>query len=311
MDSFSDKAFTLYIHPKTEYNDVLDSLETKVDKNTFKRFKRHADFNDYERYIKAGAYKIEPSMSAVHVYKILSRGLQSPVKVTFNNIRTKEQLAKKISEQLMFDSLSIIRILNDTAVINKYGFTRENFISMIIPDTYEFYWTISPDEFIKRMNRSYNSFWNESRKSKVANMGISPVDLSIIASIAEEETNNASERGIVGRLYLNRVQRRMPLQADPTVKYALNDFTLKRILNVHLEVESPYNTYKVAGLPPGPIRIPSKNTLDAILSSEKHPYLYMCAKEDFSGLHNFARTLSEHNANDAKYRAALNKRKIR
>ena len=160
------------------------------------------------------------------------------------------------------------------------------------------------------MKREYDKCWNEEQVKKAENLGLTPTQVSTIASIAEEETNNVKERGVVGRLYMNRVQKNMPLQADPTVKFALQDFSLRRIKNEHLKVNSPYNTYKNPGLPPGPIKIPSKTTIDSILDSEPHDFIYMCAKEDFSGLHNFAVTYKEHMQNAAKYRNALNKRKI-
>ena len=193
---------------------------------------------------------------------------------------------------------------------DKDGFSKEQFAYMFLPDTYQFYWTTSVDDFLTRMKREYDKFWTEDRIKKAEKMGLTPNEVSIIASIAEEETNNVKERGVVGRLYINRVQKNMPLQADPTVKFALQDFSLRRIKSEHLKVNSPYNTYKNTGLPPGPIRIPNKTTIDSILDSEPHDFIYMCAKEDFSGLHNFATNYKEHQQNATKYRNALNRRKI-
>ena len=311
VDSFTDHAFFLYIRPNTTYQELLDTLKTKVDKNTYLRFRRMSRLDDYERKMRPGAYRLDPSMSAVDVYKILSRGLQSPVRFSFNNIRTPQQFAKRTSDQLMMDSAEVMQLFADTAFIHEAGFTQENFEAMLLPDSYEFYWTISPEELFKRMKKEYDRFWTDERRDKATAMGFTPVEISIVASIAEEETNDKKERGVVGRLYLNRLQINMPLQADPTIKFALQDFSLRRILNQHLLVESAYNTYKYAGLPPGPIRIPTKQTIDAILNSEPHSYIYMCAKEDFSGRHNFATSFSQHQQNAARYRKALNQRNIR
>ncbi|MEG1586322.1 MAG: endolytic transglycosylase MltG [Bacteroidales bacterium] len=311
VDSFTDHAFTIYIRPATTYQELLDTLKTKVDKNTYLRFCRMSRLDDYERKMRPGAYRLDPSMSAVDVYKILSRGLQTPVRFSFNNIRTPQQFAGKAAQQLMMDSSEVMKMFADTAFIRAAGFTKENFESMLLPDSYEFYWTITPRELFNRFQKEYQRFWTDERREKAQAMGFSPVEISIIASIAEEETNDPAERGIVGRLYLNRLQINMPLQADPTVKFALQDFSLRRILNQHLQVDSPYNTYKYAGLPPGPIRIPTKKTIDTILNSEPHAYIYMCAKEDFSGRHNFATSYSQHQLNAARYRKALNERNIR
>lgn len=310
-DSFTDKAFTLYIRPETTYQELLDTLKLKIDRNTWLRFRRMARLDDYERKMIPGAYKLDPAMSSIDVYRILSRGIQSPVRVTFNNIRTQEQLASRIGKQLMMDSAQVMGVFQDTAFIRQLGFSKETVPAMFFPDSYEFYWTVTPPEFFKRMKKEYDRFWTNERQEKAAAMGFSPIEVAVIASIAEEETNDRAERGTVGRLYMNRVQINMPLQADPTVKFALGDFSLRRVLNKHLEVDSPYNTYKYAGLPPGPIRMATKQTIDSILESEPHRYLYMCAKEDFSGRHNFTQSFAEHQRNAARYRSALNKRNIK
>ncbi|MEG1617216.1 MAG: endolytic transglycosylase MltG [Bacteroidales bacterium] len=311
VESFTENAFTIYIRPETTYEQLLDTLKQKVDKKTWLRFRRMSRLDDYERKMIPGAYKLDPSMSSVDVYRILSRGLQTPVRYTFNNIRTIEQFAQKTSSQLMMDSVQIMNVLRDTTFIHELGFNRETIPAMFFPDSYELYWTITPEEFFKRMKKEYDRFWSDSRKEKASAIGFTPMEISIIASIAEEETNDKGERGEVGRLYMNRVQINMPLQADPTVKFALRDFSIRRIMNKHLEVDSPYNTYKYAGLPPGPIRIPTKQTIVAILESEPHSYIYMCAKEDFSGRHNFAVSYAEHQKNAARYRNALNQRGIK
>ncbi|MDO5570350.1 MAG: endolytic transglycosylase MltG [Bacteroidales bacterium] len=311
VDPFTNEAFTVYIRPETTFDELLKGIQNNVDKSTYYRFKRLAKLDGYELKMKPGAYKLDPSMSPVDVYRILSRGLQTPVSFKFNNIRTKEQFAQSVSRQLMADSASIMTLFNDSTFIAKYGFNNETIVSMFFPDSYEFYWTISAEEIFNRMKKEYDRFWTEAKIEKAKSMGVTPQELTTIASIAEEETNDKSERGVVGRLYINRYQINMPLQADPTIKFALQDFSLKRILNTHLEVDSPYNTYKYPGVPPGPIRFVSKQTLQTILSADAHDYIYMCAKEDFSGTHNFAKSFSQHQVNANRYRKALNARNIK
>ena len=210
----------------------------------------------------------------------------------------------------MIDSIDIANLLTEKSILQEYNFTKQTLPALFIPNTYQVYWNISSKEFLNRMFKEYKRFWTEERQNKAKAIGLTPIEVSILASIVEEETNNKSEKPMVAGLYINRLKKGMPLQADPTVKFAWQDFTLRRITNKHLTIDSPYNTYKIIGLPPGPIRIPSPEGIDAVLNYSKHNYLYMCAKEDFSGTHNFASTLSEHNRNARKYWDALNKRKI-
>jgi UPF0755 protein len=242
---------------------------------------------------------------------MLKGGLQTPLNVTFNNVRTKEDLAGKVGKYLQTDSVSILQLFADTAQIKKYGFTPETFSSMFIPNTYEFFWTTTATEFADRMKKEYDRFWNDERKKKAEEIKLTPVEVITLASIVQAETAKNDELKTIAGLYINRLNRGMFLQADPTVKFAVGDFSLKRILNSHLEIDSPYNTYKNLGLPPGPINFPETSAIDAVLNFEKNKYYYMCAKEDFSGYHNFAATLAEHNRNAAKYRAALDRNKIR
>lgn len=256
-----------------------------------------------------GAYLIEPGMSAIDIARKISRGAQTPIKLTFNNIRTLDQLASRVGERLELDSLQFMKACDE--VLPGAGFTKPTYIAAFLPDTYEFYWTASPESVVKRLLDYRNRFWNDERRAKAKSLGLTPVQAATVASIAEEETNNAEERGVVARLYMNRLNRGMLLQADPTVKYAVGDFGLRRITGAHLAVASPYNTYKNPGLPPGPIRMPSARTLDALLKSKPHNYIYMCAKEDFSGLHNFASDFATHQKNAARYRKELDRRKIR
>lgn len=210
----------------------------------------------------------------------------------------------------MADSASLVEYTHPVAM-SCFGYDKADIPSFFIPDTYEVYWDISAQEFFEKMAAWNRQYWNDSRKAKAKAAGLTPAEVSTLASIVDEETANVAEMPIVAGLYINRLKRGMPLQADPTVKYALGDPTRRRILNKDLEVNSPYNTYKHKGLPPGPIRIPTKQALESVLNYTKHSYLYMCAKEDFSGTHNFAKTLSEHNANAKRYQHALNKLNIK
>ena len=311
VDPFIKETFTLQIYPHTPFQQVMDTLTHYSESKNQVFFKKLASHYKLPDNLRPGSYRFTPGHSVVQVYRTLKRGLQTPVRVSFNNIRTVDQFAKRISDQLMLDSAAIHTLFQDTTQIAALGFTPKTFPTVFLPDSYEFYWTVTPQQFLERMHKEYQRYWNATRQAQLQVLGIDATQLAIIASIAEEETNSAHERGVVGRLYLNRYHRKMLLQADPTVKFALQDFTLRRILYKHLEVDSPYNTYRYVGLPPGPIRIPAKQTLDAILNSSSHRYLYMCAKEDFSGLHNFAKTHREHQNNANKYRQALNRRGIR
>ncbi len=268
---------------------------------------------DFEEKLQAGkldgAYHLTPGMTAMQVAQKITRHQQDAVKLSFNNIRLKEQWAGRVGEKLMCDSASIMQAMLDPAFLQEAETDTLNVISILLPDTYEVYWNTSAPDLMQRMLKEYRRFWNEIRVKKADAWGLTPQEVSTLASIAEEETANRAERGKVAMLYWNRLQLDMPLQADPTVKFALGDFGLKRILNKHLEVESPYNTYKHTGLPPGPIRMVDKATIDSILNARIHTYLYMCAKPDFSGTHNFATTYGEHLRNAAAYHAALNARK--
>lgn len=255
-----------------------------------------------------GAYRLDSGMTAREVAARLTRHQQTPVRLAFNNIRLKEQWAGRVADKLMCDSAEVLAALTDTAFLREAEMDEANVIGVLLPDTYEVYWNVSPQALVQRMLKEYRRFWTEARVAKAEALGLTPQELTVLASIAEEETLNRSERGVVGMLYWNRLQLMMPLQADPTVKFAVGDFGLKRILNYHLEVESPYNTYKYGGLPPGPIRMVEKATIDTILNAHMHTYLYMCAKPDFSGRHNFATSYSEHLRNAEAYHKALDKR---
>lgn len=300
----------LYIPTGSVYEDVTAILyenEIILDKTSFEWV---AKKKNYPANVKPGKYKISKGMSNEALVNMLRSGNQHPVKVVFNNIRTKDKLAGIISRQIEADSVKILRLLNNNQFLQKYKLTKETAMCLFIPNTYELYWNTSAEEFIDRMYKEYQKFWNTDRLNKAKAINKTPVEVITIASIVQEETNNNDEKPKLAAVYLNRLKKGMRLQACPTVKFALNDFEIKRILTKHLETESPYNTYTNDGLPPGPICIPSISTIDAVLKNVKHNYLYFCAKDDFSGTHAFASTLEQHNQNAAKYQKALNENKI-
>jgi UPF0755 protein len=266
---------------------------------------------NYPDHVKAGKYAITPKTTYLEAVRMLRSGHQTPVKLTFNNIRLKKDFAERIGNQLIFDSEDLVDRLNDPDIAASFGLDTTTILTLFIPNTYEIYWNTPVDKFLERMKKEYDRFWTKERLAKTEEMHLSPTEVSILASIVEEETAAKQEYPVVAGLYMNRLKKGMLLQADPTVKFAVGDVTLRRILNAHLQVESPYNTYKNQGLPPGPIRIPSINGIDGVLNYRNHSYIYMCAKEDFSGTHNFAVTLDEHNRNAQKYREALNRNHIR
>lgn len=300
----------IYIEPSTKYDEIVDQIKKQVNLPSEKFFKIISEKMKYPETIKTGRYAIRDGMTIPEIIRMLRSGNQSAVKLTFNNMRTKENLAGRISNQLMLDSVELLNVLKDETKLEVLGFDTNTIAAMFIPNTYEVYWDTSIDKLMNRMKKEYTNFWNESRKDKAKEIGLSPIEVSILASIVEEEATYSDEYSIVAGLYLNRLKRGQRLEADPTIKFALNDFSLRRILYKHLEVESPYNTYRNEGLPPGPIRIPSIRGIDATLSPQDHKYLFMCAKEDLSGRHNFATTHAEHLRNAARYQRALNERRI-
>ncbi|MBD9092306.1 MAG: endolytic transglycosylase MltG [Bacteroides oleiciplenus] len=307
-------------HPqKTTYiyidrDDTIDSIYNKVKTQGHPKnitgFLWMAQWRDYSSNIHTGRYAIRPEENVYHVFSRLYRGYQEPTNLTIGNVRTLDRLARNVGKQLMVDSAEIAVVMNDSTFQKKLGYTKETLPSLFIPETYQVYWNMSVKDFFERMQKEHEKFWNQDRLAKATAIGMTPEEVSTLASIVEEETNNNEEKPMVAGLYINRLHKNMPLQADPTIKFALQDFGLRRITNEHLNVHSPYNTYLNAGLPPGPIRIPSPIGIDAVLNYAKHDYIYMCAKEDFSGTHNFASNYVEHMKNARKYWNALNERKI-
>ena len=259
---------------------------------------------------RTGRYHVLPGMTCLELYRLLRNGTQEPMNLVVPTSRTMDRLASALSQSLMVDSAEIASALTDSIYCETHGYTTATIPALFIPNTYEVYWDISVDKLVERMQKENSLFWTAERKAKAEAIGLNHEQVATLASIVDEETANNGEKPMIAGLYLNRLRLGMKLQADPTVKYAVGDFTLRRILGKHLLVESPYNTYRIYGLPPGPIRIASLAGLEAVLNLAEHNYLYMCAKEDFSGTHNYARTLAEHYQNARRYIRALNERGI-
>lgn len=305
-----DQPYMLKIPTNSVFKNVVDRLYEDKVINDALSFGFVAKTLGYQEAVKPGLYKIDPKMNNLQLVRMLRSGAQVPVRVTFNNIRTKEELAEKITANLEVTSEQFLQLIQDSVYIRKFDFEEETVMSMFIPNTYEFWWNTSPEALFDRMYKEYQAFWTDERKQKAQQLGLTQKEVSTLASIVQAESQKSDERAKIAGVYLNRMKIGMALQADPTLVFATGDFTLKRILNVHKEIESPYNTYKYTGLPPGPINLPDINSLNAVLNAEKHQYMYFCAKEDFSGYHAFAVTYNEHINNARRYQAALNAAKI-
>ena len=304
------KKFTLYIGPDTNISQITDTLEGKL--LNLKSFQRCFRRENPSGNIAVGYYSIKGNTTNKQLARTLTKGWQTPYRLTLSgNIRGVEKLAGVLGKKMMRDSAEFSNWFNSPKVWEEFGLTRETFPTIFIPNTYEMYWTSTPEDFTKRMMKEYNKFWNEERTKKAEELGMSRTEVSILASIVCEESNYNPELPTIAGVYLNRLKRGMKLEADPTVKFALNDPGIKRILFKHLKVDSPYNTYKVQGLPPGPITIPSAAGIDAVLYYKQHDYLYFCANEKLDGTHKFARTLSQHNKNARAYQSAISKLKIK
>ena len=300
----------LYIPTGATFEDVQRIIYDERFVNDAVSFGMLAKFMKYNELVKPGKYLIEKNSNNRDVIRKLRAGDQAPVRITFNNARLLTDVAEKLTVNLELDPGNFLEIISSANTASKYGFNQETFRCMFIPNTYEVYWTISKENLVDRLHKEYERFWNNERLDKAKNLGMDPVQVTILASIVQAETSHNEESPIVAGLYLNRLKRNIPLQADPTLIYATGDFTIKRVLNIHKEIDSHYNTYKYAGLTPGPINFPSIISIDAVLNHEEHNYIYMCAKEDFSGYHNFSSNLRQHSINARKYQQALNKAKI-
>lgn len=304
------KTESFYIPTGSTFEDVKGLIEVSGFLKNTNSFVWLAEIKDYPESIRPGHYLLNNGMSNNELVNMLRGGLQSPIELTFNNIRTKEELAGKVANIIEADSATLLNVLLDSAMLATYDFTPATVPAMIIPNTYEIWWNTDARGFLNRMHQEYQKFWNESRLEEARKAGMTPVEVATLASIVDEETIKSDEKPTVAGVYINRLNKGIRLQADPTIKHVIGDFTINRVLSNDLIIDSPYNTYMYHGLPPGPIRFPSVSGIEAVLNHEDHDYLYMCAKDDFSGYHNFAKTLHQHNINAAKYRRALGQRRI-
>lgn len=301
----------LYIATGSTIDSVVNNLAVhKIVKDTA-TFRWAANKMDYPGRVKAGKYKLTKGMNNRQLINLLGGGFQEPVQLRFQNIRLKSDFAAFVASQLEPDSASFMHLFNNSQLAQQYGFSTDSFYCMFIPNTYEFFWNTSAEDFFNRMHVEYGKFWTDERREKAKALNLDPVQVSILASIVRGEALHNDEMPTIAGLYLNRLRKGMLLQADPTVIYAVHDFTIRRVLNKHLSTDSPYNTYLYKGLPPGPINMPSIAAIDGVLNYKKHDYIYMCAKDDFSGYHNFAQTVSEHLVNARKFQQALNERNIK
>jgi UPF0755 protein len=314
------KPFSLYIPPSAhdfsragvDYREVGQLLlENKLIRDP-QDFHWVAEQMNYPNHVYPGHYVLTDGMNNRELISLLRSGQQEPINFTFVKFRTQDQLATYVSEKLAMNKQQMLDVFQDKEFLKKHnGLTPETAMAIFIPNTYELYWNVSPRDFFDRMFKEYKRYWNDSRNNKRRKLGLNRLEVMTMASIVEEETNKNDEKARVAGVYLNRIRKGMPLQADPTVKFAVGDFSLRRILNKHLQVDSPYNTYLYPGLPPAPICTPSMPSIDAVLNGEKHNYLYFCANIDGSGYHKFSETLSEHERYADQYRQMLNERGIK
>lgn len=301
---------SIFITNNSDFDHVKSILYNKgliVHRNNFEWL---AKKKSYPSMIKPGHYVLKNKMNNLELINLLRSGNQTPINLIFNNIRSKEQLAERISKQIQTDSISIITLLNDSIFLESMGLNQYTATTIFIPDTYQVFWTINAEDLIKKMKLESDLFWNEERKKKADSLEMTIPEIITLASIVEKETQMNDEKNQIAGVYINRLKRNWYLQADPTLVYAQGDFSINRVLNNHKEIDSPFNTYKNKGLPPGPICIPSITSIDAVLNYEKHNYFYFCAKDDLSGYHVFANSYKQHEVNASKYRRALNELKI-
>ncbi|MEO6190037.1 MAG: endolytic transglycosylase MltG [Saprospiraceae bacterium] len=307
------KSYDLFIHKGASLEDVLDSINSNnilIHRNNIRMICQIMGFNN--KTIKEGHFMIKNGMSNYQIISKLRSGAQDPIKITLNNVRDMTELCGQISHYLILDSMSLLNKLTDSTYLSQIGYTKENVLSLFIPDTYEMYWNISFDKFIQRIMIENKSFWkNHERLQKAQSLHLSPQEIYTLASIVEKESNYEPERPTIAGVYLNRLKTNMKLQADPTVVFALGVSGLQRVLLEHLCCKSPFNTYLIDGLPPGPIYMPSINSIDAVLNAEQHDFIFFCAKEGYEGRHSFASSLQQHYLNAKNYQSWLNKQHIR
>ena len=299
----------IIIDDDTDFKGLTNQLIEDTLLNDVISFSFLSKLMKYSENIKEGAYKVKMNMSNYDLISMLRAGNQTPINITFSYSRKINDLAQKISEKLKISEKDLMDFITENSQSN-YGFDNQNIIGMFLPDTYEVYWDITPKNLLDKMKSEYDKFWNSERTTKLERVNLSKNEVITLASIVASETNKIDEADRIAGVYINRLRKNMLLQADPTLIYAANDFSIRRVLNKHKKIKSPYNTYMNKGLPPGPIRLSPKKYIDAVLNFENHRFIFFCAKDDFSGYHEFAVTLSEHNKNARKFQRALNKRKI-
>ncbi len=309
--SKSEEVQYLYIDADDTQDSVFAKLSPMANTVAMTGFTNIARHMNYGQRIRTGRYAIAPGESAIQVFRNLRNGHQESLHLTIPEVRTMDRLAAVLGHKLMVDSATIADALLSPEVCHHYGYDTCTIAAMFVPNTYDVYWNTPIDRLLDRMQKEHDKFWEGKREEKAAQMQLTPVEICTLASIIDEETANNAEKPMIAGMYLNRLHKGMPLQADPTIKFALKQFQVKRIWQKMLETDSPYNTYRNTGLPPGPIKIASVQGIDAVLNHSEHDYLYMCAKEDFSGTHNFAASYAEHLHNAAKYSKALNERGIK
>ncbi len=300
----------IFIHDGDDFEDVKKELYTKGLIIHRKNFELVAEYKKYHENIKPGRYSIISGLSNNDLIGLLRSGNQEPVKLKFNNIRLKEDLAERVGQQINIDEQAFLKQLNDSNYTKIVGFSTETIKCMFLPNTYFINWNTNSEQFLSRMNYEYTQFWTDEKKAKATEQELSPIEVSILASIIDKETHQNDEKARIAGVYINRLKNGWRLQADPTLIYAIGDFNIKRVLNVYKEIDSPYNTYMYLGLPPGPICIPSLSSINAVLNAEDHSYFFFCAKPDYSGYHNFAKYSKQHIKNANEYRTFLNKEKI-
>lgn len=307
----SDDRSILYIPTGSDFSDVMKILLKNDLISNEASFRWVAERMNYIDRVLPGRYRISDRMNNRELITLLRSGIQEPVNVTFNNIRNSEQLASVVARQIEADSSAITGLLKNREFMTSLEIPEGDPVVMFIPNTYEFYWNTSAKEFLQRMAREYHSFWNENRVAQARRIGLTRYEVSTLASIVDKETNMNDEKARIAGVYMNRYNRGWKLEADPTLVFASGDDNINRVLNVHKEIDSPYNTYMYSGLPPGPICVPSVSALLAVLEYERHEFMFFCAKHDFSGYHSFARTYSQHLVNARKFQNELNRRNIR
>lgn len=301
---------TIRIPANATISSISDTLTKHYGKDFASRVIRLLKIRNIDFTRRHGSYLVPSGSNALTAMRRIGYGGQTPLRITINGFRDLDLLCERVAGRLDFPADSLLAALSDPAILRPYGLVPGQALALFLDDTYEIYWTATPRDLIKKVGSNYLSYWDAAHTQKAAALGLTPAQVVTVASIADEETNKADEKGVIGRLYINRLDKKMRLQADPTVRFSLKDFSIRRVRAEHLKTDSPYNTYLHAGLPPGPIRTTSRATLDAILDSEPNNYLYMCAKDDFSGSHNFASTFAEHTQNARRYQKALNDRGI-